>query len=63
MEKLKIDIAYREKVVTDEEVIANALLTFENTIGEAGQCVTALCDIAGIRCLIFNDLPDFQAFT
>ena len=29
MEKVKIDIAYREKVVTDEQLIAKALLAFE----------------------------------
>lgn len=32
IEKVKIDIAYRERVVTDEKIIANALLTFEKTV-------------------------------
>lgn len=31
-EKVKIDIAYRERVVTDEKLIADALLAFEGTV-------------------------------
>ncbi|SHL17851.1 hypothetical protein SAMN05216428_101353 [Nitrosospira sp. Nsp11] len=32
IERVKIDIAYRERVVTNEKVIANALLTFEQAV-------------------------------
>jgi hypothetical protein len=65
IEKVKIDIAYRERVVTDEKVIANALLTFEQTVkvlpfDDQGELLHLLLRQIRVNCLDPDRFTDLE---